>query len=347
MSTIVREAFRDQARWCDQLGSPFTARVCRLCAEHLDASDPVAARLLGWQGDPSAKADALPLRLAGALHFLARSARSSALRAVYPPNVATDDELWRAIAGALGEHAAFIGSHLDSPPQTNETMRSAALLPGLLTIAARTGRPLELYEIGASAGLNLVLDRYRYRLGDASWGVAESPVEIAPRWQGSLAAIDTPLRIAARQGVDLNPIDLRDAAARERLLSYVWADQADRLQRLEAATALWLRDPPRIERGDAAEWLERSTLTQARAGVARVLFHSITWHYLPAATRDRITRLLDELGARASVEAPLAWLRFELATDAAELRLSQWPGARDQLLATGHPHGTAVRWLAG
>lgn len=49
----VRDAFRDQAKSCDGLGSPFTARLCRLIADRLKADTPVGARVLGWQGDPS------------------------------------------------------------------------------------------------------------------------------------------------------------------------------------------------------------------------------------------------------------------------------------------------------
>ena len=345
MSMTVREAFRDQARWCDQLGSPFTARVCRLCAERLSAAIPVATRILDWPGDPSVKADSVPLRLAGALHFLARTGKAPALRAVYPPEAANDEELWAAISLALGEHEDLVRSYLATAPQTNEVMRSAALLPGLLRVAELTGLPLELYEIGASAGLNLILDRYRYQFGSATWGDAGSSLLIKPQWNGAAPAVNASLVIRSRHGVDLNPIDLRDQAARQRLLSYVWADQAERLQRLNAAMALWLSDPSPVESADAAQWLEQSSITQATPGVTRVLVHSVTWSYFPETTRQRIARLLRACGGQANQQAPLAWLRFELSTGPAELRLSLWPGDEDVLLATGHPHGTTMGWL--
>ena len=146
---------------------------------------PVADRVLGWPGDPSNRADALPLRLAGALHGLVLEGRDPGLAAVYPPHDApTDDALWAAVAAAFAAHAAYILARLDGPPQTNEPQRSAALCPGFLTVAALTGLPLVTSELGASAGLNLLWDRFAYRFGAAAWGDPASPVRIAPDWQG-------------------------------------------------------------------------------------------------------------------------------------------------------------------
>jgi hypothetical protein len=346
MGEKVRTAFRDQIRFCDQLGSPFTARVCRAVLEALDDGSPIARAILDWSGDPSAHADSVPLRVTGALHHLARSGASPGLQAAYPPSDADDAALKRAIAEALRAHADVFRAYLASPPQTNEVMRSAALLPGMLVIAQRTRHPLELHEIGSSAGLNLILDRFRYEFGSARWGDPQSSLVINPEWQGGAPPVEAPLAVRSREGVDLNPVDLRDPAARDRLLSYVWPDQVDRLQRLQQAIALWLRDPPSITRGDAAQHLPRSSIANATPGVTRVLFHSVTWSYLPEATKQSIAALMDELGAGASAAAPLAWLRFELTQKSAELRLSLWPGQRDELLALGHPHGTMMKWMA-
>lgn len=346
MTTSVRQAFLDQARYCEALGSPFTARVCRLCAEHLDDRVPVARAILGWRGDPTAHGDSVPLRLAGALHALARGADARGLGRLYPPAPATDDALWPAIRAALVAHEDVVRSYLETAPQTNEVMRSAALLPGLLEVAARTRLALALYEIGASAGLNLILDRYRYRFGDAAWGDPQAVVLLEPQWRGPLPPTDAPWSVASRQGVDLNPVDITSAEARNRLLSYVWPDQRERFERLERAMATWLAAPQPVARGDAADWLEVSSLRRAQAGVARVLFHSVAWSYFPDAVQRRIEALLREAGARATAAAPLAWLRFELTSQRAELRLTLWPGGTDELLARAHPHGSAVEWRA-
>ncbi len=346
MSEKVRQAFVDQVRYCDQLGSPFTARVCRACLDALEDATPIAGTIRDWPGNPDPRADNLPLRVAGALHHLARSGESSALKGVYPPNRVDEEALRSVIAQAFREHEETIRAYLASPPQTNEVMRSAALLPGLLAIARRTQLPVELYEIGSSAGVNLILDRYRYEFGSARWGDPASPLLIKPEWHGDPPPVDAPLKVVARNGVDLNPIGLRDPGARERLLSYVWPDQPDRLQRLEQAIAVWLRDPPTIERADAAQWLARSGIAKATPNVARVLFHSVTWSYLPEATKNMIEQFMRAKGSEAKTSAPLAWLRFELSAKGADLRLSLWPGVEDELIATGHPHGTSIRWEA-
>jgi hypothetical protein len=345
MVEIVRDAFRSQADWCTKLGSPFTARVCSLCAERLTDRNPIAAAILNWPGDPFPAADSLPLRVAGALHYLARNDAISALPAVYPPNIVTDDELWKAIELALNKHADVFQTYLASAPQTNEVMRSAALMPGLLKIAELTQLPLDLYEIGASAGLNLIADRYRYRFDNNVWGDPSSPVSIEPQWQGPLPPLDAVLKIDARQGCDLNPNDLRSKDAQQRLLSYVWADQDARLQRLSGAISLWQLDPPAIARADAAQWLESSRITLADNGKARVLFHSITWSYFAEEMQQRISTFMQQCGASATVDAPLAWLRYELGECGATLRLMLWPTGGDILLATGHPHGANITWL--
>jgi hypothetical protein len=180
----VREAFAEQAVTCEGMGSPFTARLCRLVAARLEPGGSVADRILGWPGDPRGRADALPLRLAGALHGLVLDGSDPGLAAVYPPNDPIDDALWSAVIAGFEAHATAILARLDGPPQTNEPMRSAALGPGFLTVAARTGLPLVTSELGASAGLNLIWDRFAYRFGAAEWGDPASPVVIAPDWHG-------------------------------------------------------------------------------------------------------------------------------------------------------------------
>ena len=120
---------------CAAMGSPFTARLCTLLGERLAPGGAVADRVLGWPGDPGGRADAVPLRLAGALHGLVIEGRDPRLAAVYPPHDADDDALWQAVSTALAAEAPYILRRLDGPPQTNEPQRSAALCPGFLTVA--------------------------------------------------------------------------------------------------------------------------------------------------------------------------------------------------------------------
>ncbi|PZU62450.1 MAG: DUF2332 domain-containing protein, partial [Rhizobium sp.] len=122
----VRNAFLVQARACDSLGSPFTARLCRAMATRLDRQTEVGERILSWSGDVGPSGDSVPLRLAGALHALAIEEKIAPLADIPPEN---EEALWQACANALRFHSAFILERLQSPPQTNEVRRSAVLLP--------------------------------------------------------------------------------------------------------------------------------------------------------------------------------------------------------------------------
>lgn len=344
----VREAFRTQAAVCAEMGSPFTARLCGLVAERLaPGTAPLARRILGWPGDPSNRADALPLRLAGALHALVLERRDAALAATWPPARPDDGALWRAVAGALGREARFLAARLDHPPQTNETQRAAGLAPGFLALAAETGLPLVTSEIGASAGLNLVWDRFAYRFGEAAWGDPAAPVRIAPDWRGPPPPLG-PARVIGRAGCDLRPVDLDDPGAETRLLSYVWADQADRLARARAAIALARAAGVRVEAADAGDWLA-ARLAVPRPGAVHVICHSIMWQYLPGSAQARIEGMIADAGARATAAAPLAWLRLEGdgGQPGAAVTLDLWPGGRTRLLARADFHGRWVDWRGG
>ena len=303
----ARAAFVEQAMWCRRLGSPFTAVLCETIGTRIDGSTEVGRHVLGWPADPSPTADNLPARLCEALHYLARRGDARALGQVYPPAPAPQsDALWTVVQAALEKHAATILAWLEIPPQTNELGRPAVLMSGLLTIAARFGMPVRLLELGSSAGLNLVLDRYGYDLGGCRVGDRGSPLQWKPRWTGpppSYAAV----RIIARQGVDLRPADVSKDG--EKLLAYVLADQPERRARLEAALAIAVADPPPVDRGDAAEWLEQVLPAQPRVGAVRVIMHSMALQYFSAEAQRRITRLIEQCGRDASPEAPLAWLR--------------------------------------
>ena len=336
----VRTAFARQAAWCEKLGSPFTAALLQGCAEHLTSDTASGARILAWPGDPDSAADALPLRLAGALHGLVLSGAAPALAALYPPNpMPPPGALWHAVAVALQDYGTAVDVWLDHAPQTNEVTRCAALMAGLRVLAACCGPDMTLWEVGASAGLNLSPDRYLIQTGTLRSGPADSPVTIAPAWTGADPPGALP-RIHARRGVDLHPLRITDPAQRTRLLSYVWPDQQARLARLRAAVALAAADPPSLDQGDAAPWVEQH-LHPGPDGKLRVLWHSIAFQYFPPQTQDRITRHMHGPGAGT------AWLRFEVDPDRPgppTLRL-RLPNGADHLLGSGSPHGHDLTWL--
>jgi hypothetical protein len=345
----VRAALAQQARFCAALGAPFTGALCRVLPAALPPASRTGQRLAAWPGEPMT--DALPMRLTGALHWLVRGGRAPGLALLYPPAAFPDDDaLQAALAALLADPAAdaAIAAFLDSPPQTNEVGRSGALVPGLLFVAAATGLPLALNELGASAGLNLNMDRFAHDLGGVMAGDPASDVIVRPHWQGPPPPAAA-LTVVARRGVDIAPLDASDPAVAERLMAFIWADQPERLARTGAAIALARRYPPTLEQGDAADWLVR-TLALAD-GTATVVYHSIAFQYFPPAAQDRIRAYLADLGAAATPARPLAWLRLEMDDPAnpaqPAIRLTLWrgQGAEHQLVGHAHAHGTFVQWV--
>jgi hypothetical protein len=246
----------------------------------------------------------------------------------------------------LTRREAFIRAFLTSPPQTNEVGRSGVLLGGFLCIAEATRLPLRTLEIGASAGLNLIWDQYRYTIGSGQWGDPASPVHLEPVWTGTLPPLAQALSVAQRAGCDIAPIDISDTEQRLRLQAYVWPDQLDRLARLVAAISLARKAGHTVVKADAATWLQ-DQLASPQPRQATVLYHSIMWQYMPEAKQDAITALMQAAGERSTRQAPLAWLRFEPPSGGgkSELRLTMWPGG-EQRLAVAHPHGRTVTWLS-
>ncbi len=342
----IERAIRKQAAACGEMGSAIYADLLARCAEDFAAGGLVAQVVAGWSGHPVL--DNVALRLLGAAHFLALSGDAPALAECLPSAGGryAREPAWAALRGVFETHAERIRVHLTEQIQTNEVRRCCALLGGFLTIAREFPWPLRLLEIGASAGLNQCFDQFRYELGAQRFGPEHAPLTLDCEWRGQpIAVLQAPLRVASRAGCDIAPIDLRDRSARLRLESFFWPDQLERLARLRAACGCALRSNVKLERAGAGDWLARE-LAAAAPRTTTVLFHSVMWMYVPEAERKRIHVLMAEAGARASAEAPLAWLRMEGPNyDYCEVRLRTWPSGEDRLLARCHYHGAWVEWL--
>jgi hypothetical protein len=341
-------AFRRQMAWCERAGAAFTAQLMAWLSHDWAAGGPVRTLLPTWPGDPLA--DAVPLRLAGGLHALVLGGQAPALAALYPPyrdhfDAARATPVLHAL---LHTHALPLRAFLASPPQTNEPLRSAALLGGFAAIAQAHGLPLALREVGASAGLNLLWDAWGYKLGDDRFfGPARSPVQLTSDWRGRPPALPDRIAVADRRGCDSNPISLLDPASALRLAAYVWPEQRARLARLQAAIGVARRAGVRPAAADAARWAEQE-LAAPRPSQTTVLYHSICWQYLGAETQARLHAAIEAAGARATADAPLAWLSYEPPGDdlvTPELRLTMWPGGTTRRLARGHPHAEWVEWF--
>lgn len=343
---LVRVAFARQAEWCAKMGSPFTACLMEGLGRTIDRRTASGRAILDWRGPPDALGDSVPLRLAGALHALVRRGRLPELAKLYPPHPPpTAEALIDATMSAIRDADPEICEWLRYPPQTNEVARSAVLFPGLMAVATKTKLPLALLEIGASAGLNLIPDRYGYRLGDKTLGAHDSPVFLSPRWSGG-SPNDVAPTIQGRQGCDRNPLDVRNASHRERLIAYIWADQQDRIARIESAIALARENPPPIDAADAAEWVDEVIGRRAERGVARVLYHSIAFQYFSDKTKHRIAERMKTVGKRSTNDAPLAWLAFEhYRGKRPHLTLRLWPDGREIILARADPNVRKVVWF--
>jgi hypothetical protein len=233
---------------------------------------------------------------------------------------------------------------VELPVQTNEVGRCNALLFGFMAVAAETGLPLRLLEVGASAGLNLRWDRYRYEAGDFSWGPASSPVQLELELEGQPPTFPPNVEIGARRGCDASPVDPTTEEGRLTLLSYIWPDQAERIERMRAALKVASELPVQVDREPAAPWTERM-LSEPTPGQATVLYHSIVSQYLSDEERGAFQDSIQAAGERATREAPLAWLRMEPGGERADVHLTTWPGGETRNIARVGYHGTPVELL--
>ena len=336
-----------QAPACAILGSALYADLLRRSAQDVRAGGPVWDVLR-----PHATQDtnaALALRFMAAMHRLVLLGRAPQL-ALFYPSVGGDADAagaWPAFQAACAEHRDTLRDFAGLPCQTNEVGRSAALAPGFLVAAQHSGRPLRLLEIGASAGLNLRWDHYRYRNtgDDRAWGDAGSPVQLAGRWDVPAGLLDVAVDVVGRHGCDPRPIDATAEEGRVALTASVWADQPHRFERLRGALQIADRVPVDLVQAPAGQWLPQR-LAQAQAATATVVYHSVVMQYVAAAERDAVVAAIQAAGAAAETAAPLYWLRMEPERPlrAMSVRLTVWPGGTEHLLATAGAHGDPVRW---
>jgi hypothetical protein len=203
-----------------------------------------------------------------------------------------------------------------------------------------------LLEVGSSAGLNLLLDKYFVEGTTRSWGPEDSPLRLTGQFESGdpEAAV---LRVAQRRGCDLNPIDVHSAGSADLLRSFVWPEHVERARRLDAALRVARSSPPvTIDASPATPWVGEHAGTLPD-GMATVIYHSIVLPYLDSGERERFAAAVRAAGERARRSGPLAWISMEPRDDdpsAVELLCRTWPDGRSVRLARTTPHGTRVRW---
>ena len=342
-----RDAFEVQAGYCDAMAAPITARVSRALGKALDRSTETGRTVLDWPTEPVA--DAIVLRLVGGFHAIHRAGTDPELSRVFAGEIADVAQAERILADATARHDAALRPWLDGPPQTNEAGRSAGLMTGILHLAKRFGPALELLEIGSSAGMNLLIERFRFDLGGVGVGPTASSVPIKPEWRGPPPP-DAPINIRSVRGVDIHPLDATDPAQADRLQSYIWVDNQERQARMAACIAMMRNRPVQLAAGDAADWIEAELQTRQEPGTTRVLMHSVMWQYMPQSGRDRVATAMASAGAKATAQRRLGWVMMEPNRDLHrhEVRVQGWNGQGDspmELVALTHAHGAWVEAL--
>lgn len=346
--------------------SPLYARLC------LDiAADPDMLALLA----DADRATQVANLLFAAVHYLLLADPSHPLAAFYPdlaaPAPAIDgrapsdpdrapalqgrehprpaDEAYPFFRAFCLEHAAAI-RHLVTTRrvQTNEVRRCAILLPAFALVARRAGgRPLALVEIGASAGLLMLWDQYRYDFGPA--GTAGDPaapllLTCEPRGPHPPLLPTTLPTVVSRIGLDLNPIDVRDEDAMRWLRALIWPEHADRVQMLETAIAIARQHPPHIVAGNATQTLP-TLLASAPPDAALCVYSSYALNQMPPDVRQRV---LDALTTAAHTR-DLYRISQEWYGGQAQPRLELFTytaaETRSELLAHAESHGRWIEWL--
>ncbi len=341
----VRAAFANQVAYCRANDAPITARVVAAIAGLLGrpASD-FARRIADWPGPPLA--DALPLRAAGGFHALHLSEVAHELAPIYADAEDINDAA--IIAGVVTRHEAALLPWLDGPPQTNEAGRSSNFIAAMLWLAEQGLPPhFDCLEIGSSAGINLMIDRYHYDLGGVHVGPQPGAMAFAPDWRGNHPPMHR-IAFAGLNGCDVAPVDLTDPAQALRLKAYIWPEHDVRFARMEAAIAAAHAEKPHLIRANAADFVEAELARPQAAGTTRTLMHSIVWQYVPADQQARVTAAMEAAGARATADRPLAWIALEAnrTVHHHELVVRHWPAApAPRKLAHAHAHGAWVEWL--
>lgn len=355
---INRESFLKQAEFAGQMHAPIVALICRGLAAALSDDSATGKRVLNWGNPPIT--DALPLRLVAGIYRLYLDGQTPELAPVYAGEMDDIECIASLLNNILQRYDAQLLPWLDSPPQTNEPMRSCAIIAALALLADKGWPKMELLEIGSSAGLNLLMPHYLYQLGEHSIGRKDANIVFQPIWRGAPLPKAQPDIVAIR-GSDIHPVNLRDEQAVKRLRAYIWHDHQDRIARFATASAMIKQHDIHVEQSDAATWLKKELAKPQEKGVGRVIFHTIVWQYLNEADKTAIRQYIHDAADKATNDRPLAWLSLETNREAFrhELHVHIWPplpgmaAGQDQAqaqnqgvhLANAHAHGKWVEWL--
>jgi len=253
----------------------------------------------------------------------------------------------------LAQRAAIVPLLRERRTQTNVIQRCICLLPAFAAVSAEVARPLALFEVGPSAGLNLNWDRYRYTYPGAAgeeptlWGDSGSAVSLTTERRGTAALPDlsSAIPVASRLGVDLDPIDPADEDAVRWLRALIWPEHVERHERLLAALEIARRAPPPLVQGDAVEVVP-ARVSEVPGDAAPVVFATHALYQIPHERRVALLKALEAAAQRAERRIDLVTLEGT-GPDYSELSLTTWQpdGRATRLLANANPHGRWLEWL--
>lgn len=290
--------------------------------------------------------------LLGAVHFLLLGGLTSPLADFYPslsPYPRPRQEAYPYFRAFCLKNAEAIRQLVTTQRvQTNEVQRCTGLLPAFGIVAKRSGdRPLALIEIGPSAGLHMLWDKYGYDYGKVGYtGNIESAVQLECI---SLGEISPPLpdpfpTVSYRLGVDLAPIDIRDDTAIRWLRALIWPEHTDRARLLEQAVQIARPDPPSIVAGNAADLLPQ-VLPTIPEDTTLCVYHSYTLNQCPQPVRGKILDSLEEFAReRELYRISLEWYSGQTQPHL-ELLSYDEGSVKSELLAYCESHGRTIDWL--
>jgi hypothetical protein len=317
----------------------------RSMAEDWEAGGPTRIVCRGYENAP--RRSVINLRLLAGVFRLVLTGRAPELVPFYPclGGTAPASQAWPVMREVIGKHVEELHSALAVPPQTNEVGRSAALLAGLFDLVAASGvRRIRLLELGASAGLNLLLDHYAYRGGSWQFGFTDSKVQFVNPIEGPVHPEQ--FMITVRAGCDLHPVDANTPEGRLLLTSFVWPFDLDRHKRLSMALTVAAMHAVRIDKASASSWLPHALA--ADRDELPVVWHSITQMYWPDDELTAVESILSDYGSSSRLgEVSLEYHPDGQRGAEPELRTRLWdpdsgPSIRERLIGTAHDHGIPV-----
>ncbi|WP_114571303.1 DUF2332 domain-containing protein [Exiguobacterium flavidum] len=289
----------------------------------------------------------VPNLLFGAVHYLLLKGKDHRLKAYYPDMAATplpSEEAFEPFRDFCRAHRTEIEELLRTRlVQTNEVRRCGYLYPVFGLVHRLTNKPLGLIEIGTSAGLQLMWDRYAYTYGQrGSVGDQDARLRISSEIIGEATPRlpETAPPVSHRIGLDLNIVDLKDEDERLWLKALIWPEHEERLTLFERAARYIDEQPLQLVEGDGVHLLP-AYASQVGEESALCIFHTHVANQMPLHVKKELLRTIEEIGREREV--------FHIYNNVQDryLHLDRYQSGvvTKQTIAETDGHGRWFKWL--